>query len=548
MTTTHFNSGTIVESSWLNDVDAVVFGDGTGADSLQSNQVRFTPAGTGAVNRTVQAKLREQFSVLDFMTAAQVADVQAGTLAVDVTVPIQAAVDAATAAYLYLNTTGLTGRERASINAVVFPRGKYKVTATINCGRFTNLISDEGAYIEVSAGVTAFEWANCYINKVQGISFNAGAKHLRFVNANIDATRVEIDNCDFQMSTGYAIESDGGPQISGQLIVNDNCRFVQCAKVLYNVFDETRFGGWVEIDTVIGSDNPMAANSALFYNEVGMIHFYRMIGVPNVGTDGTRKANIRWIDNYSLGITADCCRFGGESAGMPIVYNFATPVGTPTWIGAQITITNSDLFCGTAGGTDTGVIVLGSGGYLPQNVCIQNCRGPSDGAWFNNKVAGTDLAAYLAAKLISDPNIRFTFTVAPNLNVGMVNLSTTVGTATDIDSCIRAGRYGVWVAPTLLNSWANSGGAGNTAGFMKDDSGFVHLRGILITGVIPNPMFTLPEGFRPAYTENLSVFTANAGPTPVVGWLQVTAAGSVIPQVGGTVQTCLDGVVFKAAL
>jgi hypothetical protein len=47
--------------------------------------VQFQPAGTGAVSRTVQSKLRENVSVFDFMTAAQIADVQAGTALVDVT-------------------------------------------------------------------------------------------------------------------------------------------------------------------------------------------------------------------------------------------------------------------------------------------------------------------------------------------------------------------------------------------------------------------------------------------------------------------------------
>lgn len=78
--------------------------------------VAFKQAGVGAVDRTSLAKMREVVSVFDFMTAAQIADIQAGTLALDVTSAIQAAVNS-------LNTTGGT---------LYFPRGRYKVTAQIN--------------------------------------------------------------------------------------------------------------------------------------------------------------------------------------------------------------------------------------------------------------------------------------------------------------------------------------------------------------------------------------------------------------------------------
>ena len=52
---------------------------------------RFLQAGANAQNRTVQDKLRESVSLFDFMTAAQIADVQAGTRLLNVTVPVQEA-------------------------------------------------------------------------------------------------------------------------------------------------------------------------------------------------------------------------------------------------------------------------------------------------------------------------------------------------------------------------------------------------------------------------------------------------------------------------
>ena len=64
------------------------------AASSGSSLVGFIQSGTGAVARTVQDKDRERVSVFDFMTAAQIADVQSGAL----TLNVQAAVNAAFAA------------------------------------------------------------------------------------------------------------------------------------------------------------------------------------------------------------------------------------------------------------------------------------------------------------------------------------------------------------------------------------------------------------------------------------------------------------------
>jgi len=83
---------------------------GSGGSSL----IGFLQAGAGAVARTVQSKLRDMVCVFDFMTTAEIADVQAGTTALDVTAAAQAALH-------YAN-----GR------TVYFPQGIYRISATLN--------------------------------------------------------------------------------------------------------------------------------------------------------------------------------------------------------------------------------------------------------------------------------------------------------------------------------------------------------------------------------------------------------------------------------
>ena len=64
MTSTVFQSGTVIDSVWLNDVDALVYQGQLDNGTTGASISRYLPAGTGAVATTVQAKLREMCGVL----------------------------------------------------------------------------------------------------------------------------------------------------------------------------------------------------------------------------------------------------------------------------------------------------------------------------------------------------------------------------------------------------------------------------------------------------------------------------------------------------
>lgn len=89
--------------------------------------VTYLPAGVGAVARTVQDKLREAVSVLDFIPPSEHAAIMDGTSTFDTTTGFQAAID--------------TGN-------YVVPQGKYKITSTLTVtggkvGWFENPIIDK---------------------------------------------------------------------------------------------------------------------------------------------------------------------------------------------------------------------------------------------------------------------------------------------------------------------------------------------------------------------------------------------------------------------
>jgi hypothetical protein len=136
MANTNFVDGvTPITAQWLNDVNTATYGNTMAG-------VTYTPAGTGAVPSTIQAKLRENVSVLDFGADP--------TGATDSTVAVQNFFN-----YICSQASGQSTR------AGHFPTGVYKLSATINvvAGYFMPNVFTAGAdavYIKSSAAVVFY--------------------------------------------------------------------------------------------------------------------------------------------------------------------------------------------------------------------------------------------------------------------------------------------------------------------------------------------------------------------------------------------------------
>ena len=66
MADTTFTAGTTIEASWLQDVNNYVYSGIVPGTGPNASKIPYTPAGTGAIDTTVQTKLRESVSVKDF--------------------------------------------------------------------------------------------------------------------------------------------------------------------------------------------------------------------------------------------------------------------------------------------------------------------------------------------------------------------------------------------------------------------------------------------------------------------------------------------------
>lgn len=99
-------------------------------------QTDFTAAGTGAITRTGQNKARDTVSVFDYMTSAQITDVQTGSLSINVAPAIVAAL--------------ASGAKR-----ILFPGGKYRCDSTITLTGVRGLTL-EGDAAAILAGGTGY--------------------------------------------------------------------------------------------------------------------------------------------------------------------------------------------------------------------------------------------------------------------------------------------------------------------------------------------------------------------------------------------------------
>jgi len=106
----------------------------------------------------------------------------------------------------------------------------------------------------------------------------------------------------------------------------------------------------------------------------------------------------------------------------------------------------------------------------------------------------------------------------------------------------------IWVGDTAWtnvscapcsNSWTNTGGVYQVAGYLKDGAAQVHLRGAIKSGTLGLAAFTLPTGYRPT---NRMIFASDSN--GAYGQLLVNADGTVVPNAGSNVQFNLDNVSF----
>jgi hypothetical protein len=140
-------------------------------------------------------------------------------------------------------------------------------------------------------------------------------------------------------------------------------------------------------------------------------------------------------------------------------------------------------------------------------------------------------------------------TKVAKLNADMLDGSDSTAFATKASEPVHV--VGSAGEPAFQNNYTNYGSGFSTAGFYKDSTRIVHLRGTLkkLSGTFDAAAFTLPAGYRPPQILYMPA-AADGGS----GALQINTDGSVIPYCftglcttgAGGVGIGIDGLTFRA--
>lgn len=333
-----------------------------------------------------------------------------------------------------MTNNGVQGYTSAPIPVLYFPKGRYKINDEIALDGFLWIVSDSGAIIE-QTDVTKkiFSFADGRNTLIRGITFLGGTNQIFWGNANIDATTLRIEHCNFQASRDYAIKtlgSAGGGDIhmSANVSVLHN-RFVRVKGAYYNTADfSLLYDNWVDAENV-----NFAANMAVFVNASGTLVLEKMFGVPLMGTSGAHLANTRWIDNgistTMNGLQAvyvNDCRFGGEDAGIPVLYQIAAAHASGAdlaypFVGPTVSITNSYISSGQVGVTDSCIVYMKSG--LPTLLKIEgNTVVDND---YVKVDAGFNVTTFLAG--VTTPIFRYKIDIGINHGIASIAIPAALG-------------------------------------------------------------------------------------------------------------------------
>lgn len=537
----------------VSDLASVASGKG-------ASMVAFLQSGTGAVERGVQDRLLDTISVFDFMTAAQIADVRAGTLTQDVTAAVQAALNAAANKRLY------------------FPPGYYKLSAA--------LVASQSVYLAGAGAKATFLWFTLPASSTANlISFNAshtqtwygaGIADLSIVDntTTTGTTAVYVESVIYGLFANLNVSgSHNGYSFNGGLnkIVNNLIGDLGGTKSACVAVRCTGNGAGLGIyDTLVQSTTVVGQQIGVGYLFDGgaspTMHSASTYGCA-IGCRITAAAasciwpelvNCQFDTGQDTGLLIDTGT-GGTIYGLACVNLWA---GTNTNYGVHI-IPNT----GTINGLNfTGGRIYNNGlsGFFVEgganlSVCDMHISGNGSsthaGMYVSGAVSGLAITGNRIGQLANFANtqtygiqlgaVAISGAISGNDLTGNITDGLFNGSTTPLAIAVNGNTgysQNALIAPTLLNSWANNGAPSGNCYYYRDSSNVVHVQGLIKNGTLASPAFTLPAGFRPAGDQ---YFSCIANGAVAVAYVQAST-GNVIPQSGSNVYFSLCGISFKA--
>lgn len=194
------------------------------------------------------------------------------------------------------------------------------------------------------------------------------------------------------------------------------------------------------------------------------------------------------VNTNLYGLTVTGCSFNGiDGYGYSdLLFNVGGVISTCTFVGNNFGRSTSTVIQASA--IDATVFV--------GNDIISNSENGTE-PWLY--IVGAGAAGYLTNSYFGNNNFAAKFNSINN-RLGFVSAVPSVAGSTFGGEWVgyQTGTKVVgWLAPTLVNSWANVGGGTESVAYFKDQNGIVHLKGQLEGGSAATVAFTLPAGNRP---------------------------------------------------
>jgi hypothetical protein len=353
-------------------IGPIILHDPTDADDyMLATDVSFTQSGTAATSRTAQAKMREWVSVQDFGVV--------GDGSTDDTTAMRAAIAAVKARNTtYQPTDGTATVSRVHYAPGLFIPGGMKIHISDTLEAPLTVMSDGHAVIkQTGTNKAIFVGDDQYEFFCYGIVFEGGTHAATLNNDNLNAGIWYFEDCDFALTTDYAIEAVNNSvswDVTSTVLRTKNCRWLGCNKAIYTECDHTFIDDfWIALD-----EDTFTADTAAIYNG-GYLKMTNGFALP-FAQGATNPSRARWIDNHGA-VSCRSVRFGLENAGIPIVYHHAAPVEfnslSANSVQAGINFEDCLLGCGADASADSAVI--NCRGEIPMKVSITNSHGIPSG-------------------------------------------------------------------------------------------------------------------------------------------------------------------------
>ncbi|WP_431494822.1 hypothetical protein [Pseudomonas brassicacearum] len=375
----------------VDEVKLVAMGDAALRQQLMSpdgsKNVRTQLPGANTVARKLHDKFQREIELADYVSGGIDDTVQFENMCADI--------ENKTTKRL-ITFGALSSYYAATTPRVIIRRGDYTIskgidpTAYFECEGEKSIITQMNPELDHFVG-EGYQW------NVSGLILVGGRHNFSMHNANSDGALLQFEHNEHHLSSSKPFHTFSThpdfDHLSTNLSVRDS-RILVCNGVINNVCDSALFDNvFVRMDKA--NFDP---NGGAFVNDGGATGRARLLlrglfGVPTMGEGLDRVPNARWIDNWGS-VESIQSRFGGEEAGMSVVWHHRPANTVYPFLGSIIDIQGGEAFCGPANRSDSGLVVLD--GHVPQGIIIKGVHGPADVPYVVNPSAFS-IPAYMAA-------------------------------------------------------------------------------------------------------------------------------------------------------